>query len=60
MGYFLAFFWQWCRRGQCVKYGDHGPKPVNGQWSAWSEWSECTRTCGGGVTYQERHCNNPK
>ncbi|KAM4638835.1 A disintegrin and metalloproteinase with thrombospondin motifs 18 isoform 1-T1 [Amazona ochrocephala] len=50
----------WCRRGQCVKYGDHGPKPVNGQWSAWSEWSECTRTCGGGVTYQERHCNNPK
>ncbi|XP_068882689.1 A disintegrin and metalloproteinase with thrombospondin motifs 18 isoform X1 [Aphelocoma coerulescens] len=50
----------WCRRGQCVRYGDHGPKPVNGQWSAWSEWSECTRTCGGGVTYQERHCNNPK
>ncbi|GAB0195493.1 A disintegrin and metalloproteinase with thrombospondin motifs 18 [Grus japonensis] len=53
-------FVKWCRRGQCVKYGDHGPKPVNGQWSAWSEWSECTRTCGGGVTYQERHCNNPK
>eukprot|EP00076_Gallus_gallus_P010485 XP_004944310.3 A disintegrin and metalloproteinase with thrombospondin motifs 18 isoform X2 [Gallus gallus] len=50
----------WCRRGQCVKYGDHGPKPVNGHWSAWSEWSQCTRTCGGGVTYQERHCNNPK
>ncbi|XP_035192745.1 A disintegrin and metalloproteinase with thrombospondin motifs 18 isoform X2 [Oxyura jamaicensis] len=50
----------WCRRGQCVKYGDHGPKPVNGEWSAWSEWSQCTRTCGGGVTYQERHCNNPK
>ncbi|XP_062442223.1 A disintegrin and metalloproteinase with thrombospondin motifs 18 isoform X3 [Rhea pennata] len=50
----------WCRRGQCVKYGEHGPKPVNGQWSAWSEWSECSRTCGGGVTYQERHCNNPK
>ncbi|KAJ7402293.1 A disintegrin and metalloproteinase with thrombospondin motifs 18 [Pitangus sulphuratus] len=53
-------FVKWCRRGQCVKYGDHGPKPVNGQWSAWSEWSECTRSCGGGVTYQERHCNNPK
>ncbi|XP_019390982.1 PREDICTED: A disintegrin and metalloproteinase with thrombospondin motifs 18 [Crocodylus porosus] len=50
----------WCRRGQCVKYGDHGPKPINGQWSAWSEWSECSRTCGGGVTYRERHCNNPK
>uniref|UniRef100_A0A452IU28 A disintegrin and metalloproteinase with thrombospondin motifs 18 n=1 Tax=Gopherus agassizii TaxID=38772 RepID=A0A452IU28_9SAUR len=50
----------WCRRGQCVRYGDHGPKPVNGQWAAWSEWSKCSRTCGGGVTYQERHCNNPK
>ncbi|KAM6430417.1 A disintegrin and metalloproteinase with thrombospondin motifs 18 isoform 2-T3 [Liasis olivaceus] len=50
----------WCRRGQCVQFGDHGPKPVNGQWSAWSEWSDCSRTCGGGVTHQERHCNNPK
>ncbi|RMC09009.1 hypothetical protein DUI87_14008 [Hirundo rustica rustica] len=53
-------FVKWCRRGQCVRYGDHGPKPVHGQWSAWSQWAECTRTCGGGVTYQERHCNNPK
>uniref|UniRef100_F6XPL8 A disintegrin and metalloproteinase with thrombospondin motifs 18 n=1 Tax=Ornithorhynchus anatinus TaxID=9258 RepID=F6XPL8_ORNAN len=50
----------WCRRGQCVKYGEQGPAPVNGQWSVWSEWSECSRTCGGGVTYQERHCSNPK
>ncbi|KAJ7311984.1 hypothetical protein JRQ81_006310 [Phrynocephalus forsythii] len=50
----------WCRRGECVRYGDHGPKPVNGQWSMWSEWSDCSRTCGGGVMHQERHCNNPK
>ncbi|ETE66023.1 A disintegrin and metalloproteinase with thrombospondin motifs 18, partial [Ophiophagus hannah] len=53
-------FVKWCRRGQCVPFGDHGPKPVNGQWSAWTRWSDCSRTCGGGVTYQERHCNNPK
>ncbi|XP_029466482.1 A disintegrin and metalloproteinase with thrombospondin motifs 18 [Rhinatrema bivittatum] len=50
----------WCRRGQCVKYGDHGPRPVNGLWSDWSGWSDCSRSCGGGVTYQERQCDNPK
>ncbi|XP_033847617.1 A disintegrin and metalloproteinase with thrombospondin motifs 18 isoform X1 [Periophthalmus magnuspinnatus] len=50
----------WCRRGQCVKYGEHGPKAVHGQWSAWSEWSECSRTCGGGVMYRERSCNSPR
>ncbi|KAM4605879.1 A disintegrin and metalloproteinase with thrombospondin motifs 18 [Discoglossus pictus] len=50
----------WCRRGQCVRFGDHGPRPVNGGWSDWSDWSECSRHCGGGVTYQERNCNNPK
>ncbi|KAJ8785833.1 hypothetical protein J1605_006793 [Eschrichtius robustus] len=55
-----TFFSQWCRQGQCVKFGEHGPRPIHGQWSAWSKWSECSRTCGGGVKYQERHCNNPK
>ncbi|XP_036605930.1 A disintegrin and metalloproteinase with thrombospondin motifs 18 [Trichosurus vulpecula] len=51
---------KWCRRGQCVKFGEHGPRPIHGHWSEWSAWSECTRTCGGGITQQERHCTNPK
>uniref|UniRef100_A0A4W3GFL4 Uncharacterized protein n=1 Tax=Callorhinchus milii TaxID=7868 RepID=A0A4W3GFL4_CALMI len=55
----VAFPSQWCRRGQCLVYGDEGPKPIDGQWSPWSEWSECSRTCGGGVTYKERHCDSP-
>uniref|UniRef100_A0A3B4GG00 ADAM metallopeptidase with thrombospondin type 1 motif 18 n=1 Tax=Pundamilia nyererei TaxID=303518 RepID=A0A3B4GG00_9CICH len=49
----------WCRRGQCVKYGEHGPRAVHGQWSAWSQWSDCSRTCGGGVMYRERSCTSP-
>ncbi|RXN15738.1 A disintegrin and metallo ase with thrombospondin motifs 16 [Labeo rohita] len=50
----------WCRRGQCVKQGDEGPKPVHGQWSSWSGWSSCSRTCESGVTYRERHCSSPR
>lgn len=51
---------QWCRKGQCVKFGDHGPKAVHGQWSGWSDWSNCSRSCGGGVMYRERFCNSPR
>ncbi|KAK1173419.1 A disintegrin and metalloproteinase with thrombospondin motifs 16-like [Acipenser oxyrinchus oxyrinchus] len=50
----------WCRRGQCLKHGDEGPRSVDGHWSVWSGWSGCSRSCGAGVTYRERHCNNPR
>ncbi|XP_036166279.1 A disintegrin and metalloproteinase with thrombospondin motifs 16 isoform X3 [Myotis myotis] len=50
----------WCRGGQCVKYGDEGPKPTHGHWSDWSPWSPCSRTCGGGVSHRDRLCTNPK
>ncbi|XP_034409811.1 A disintegrin and metalloproteinase with thrombospondin motifs 16 [Cyclopterus lumpus] len=50
----------WCRRGQCVKQGDEGPRPQHGQWSEWSAWSACSRSCESGVTYRERQCNNPR
>lgn len=51
---------QWCRKGQCVMFGDHGPKAVHGQWSGWSDWSDCSRSCGGGVMYRERSCSSPR
>lgn len=25
-------------------------------WSSWGRWSPCSRSCGGGVAVQERHC----
>lgn len=25
-------------------------------WGEWSTWSSCSRSCGGGVRSQERHC----
>ncbi|XP_025019242.1 A disintegrin and metalloproteinase with thrombospondin motifs 16 isoform X2 [Python bivittatus] len=50
----------WCRGGQCVKYGDEGPKPIHGHWSEWSSWSSCSRTCGGGISHRERNCTNPR
>ncbi|KAM8826381.1 A disintegrin and metalloproteinase with thrombospondin motifs 16 [Synchiropus picturatus] len=50
----------WCRRGQCVKQGDEGPRPQDGHWSEWSSWSACSRSCQSGVTHRDRQCNNPR
>ena len=56
----FCFNFQWCRGGQCVKYGDEGPKPTHGHWSDWSPWSPCSRTCGRGVSHRDRLCTNPR
>lgn len=47
----------WCIGGVCV---DNGKKRMPGGWSSWSlSHSTCTRSCGGGVQYRTRSCNNP-
>lgn len=32
---------------------------VNGAWGLWGPWGDCSRTCGGGVQYSFRSCDNP-
>ncbi|KAM4702878.1 A disintegrin and metalloproteinase with thrombospondin motifs 8 [Rhinophrynus dorsalis] len=34
--------------------------PVDGNWGSWGSWGECSRSCGGGVRYSFRDCNDPE
>ncbi|XP_076257637.1 A disintegrin and metalloproteinase with thrombospondin motifs 7-like [Rhynchophorus ferrugineus] len=49
---------KWCYKQKCVPMGSR-PEAINGGWSDWNEWSACSRTCGGGIAFQERTCDNP-
>ncbi|MGH0123026.1 UNVERIFIED_CONTAM: hypothetical protein FKN15_067111 [Acipenser sinensis] len=51
----------WCVAGECVSKSDAPlyQTPVNGGWGAWGPWGDCSRTCGGGVQYSFRECDNP-
>lgn len=59
---------KWCRLGKCVPIDDGDfiipisrptMKPTHGGWSYWSELSACSKSCGVGVQYRTRKCNNP-
>ncbi|XP_054831006.1 A disintegrin and metalloproteinase with thrombospondin motifs 5 [Eublepharis macularius] len=50
-----------CLQGKCV---DKTKKKYysasnHGNWGSWGPWEQCSRTCGGGVQFAYRHCNNP-
>ncbi|CAH1796676.1 unnamed protein product, partial [Owenia fusiformis] len=49
---------KWCYSGKCIEMGQR-PNAIRGEWGQWGSWSGCSRTCGGGVRYRERLCNNP-
>uniref|UniRef100_A0A670Y4F3 ADAM metallopeptidase with thrombospondin type 1 motif 5 n=1 Tax=Pseudonaja textilis TaxID=8673 RepID=A0A670Y4F3_PSETE len=40
-----------CLQGKCAS--NHG------NWGSWGPWGHCSRSCGGGVQFTYRHCNNP-
>lgn len=48
---------KWCIKGQCVM--KRKLKPVDGGWGPWGSFNECTRKCGGGVSFAYRKCNKP-
>ncbi|XP_066476646.1 A disintegrin and metalloproteinase with thrombospondin motifs 1 [Tiliqua scincoides] len=52
---------KWCMHGKCVNKTDkkHYDTPVHGGWGSWEPWGECSRTCGGGVQFSVRGCDNP-
>ncbi|XP_061390708.1 A disintegrin and metalloproteinase with thrombospondin motifs 12-like isoform X1 [Musca vetustissima] len=49
---------KWCQNGKCVRIEPF--EKVDGSWGDWSEWSECSRSCGGGVSIQQRECDSPR
>ncbi|KAG7278031.1 hypothetical protein CRUP_010965 [Coryphaenoides rupestris] len=32
---------------------------VDGGWASWGRWQQCSRTCGGGVEFSYRECQDP-
>uniref|UniRef100_A0A8D0G7I3 ADAM metallopeptidase with thrombospondin type 1 motif 8 n=1 Tax=Sphenodon punctatus TaxID=8508 RepID=A0A8D0G7I3_SPHPU len=50
-----------CWEGSCVAQAMVKPQPVvDGNWGPWGIWGPCSRTCGGGVHFSYRDCNDPE
>ncbi|MEQ2205630.1 hypothetical protein XENOCAPTIV_006616, partial [Xenoophorus captivus] len=50
-----------CLQGKCVDKTRKKQYSASnhGSWSSWGPWGACSRTCGGGVQFAQRLCNNP-
>ncbi|XP_052104126.1 A disintegrin and metalloproteinase with thrombospondin motifs 1-like isoform X1 [Mytilus californianus] len=51
-----------CFRGGCADWSEAqltNPEVRVGGWSDWETWTTCSRTCGRGMIYRRRICNNP-
>ncbi|CAC5405364.1 unnamed protein product [Mytilus coruscus] len=51
-----------CFAGVCANWSEAqltNPEVRAGGWSDWESWTTCSRTCGRGMIYRQRICNNP-
>ncbi|XP_034740073.1 A disintegrin and metalloproteinase with thrombospondin motifs 2-like isoform X2 [Etheostoma cragini] len=48
-----------CFKGHCIWLTPDIIKQ-DGNWGSWSEFGQCSHTCGGGVQFRKRKCDNPR
>ncbi|KAM6965444.1 A disintegrin and metalloproteinase with thrombospondin motifs 3 [Aplochiton taeniatus] len=49
---------KWCYKGHCMWKNANQVKQ-DGAWGSWSKYGACSRSCGIGVRFRTRQCNNP-
>ncbi|XP_055367601.1 A disintegrin and metalloproteinase with thrombospondin motifs 3 isoform X2 [Betta splendens] len=49
---------KWCYKGHCMWKNPNQVKQ-DGAWGSWAKYGSCSRSCGTGVRFRMRQCNNP-
>ncbi|ELW70463.1 A disintegrin and metalloproteinase with thrombospondin motifs 3 [Tupaia chinensis] len=49
---------KWCYKGHCM-WKNANEQKQDGNWGSWTKFGSCSRTCGTGVRFRTRQCNNP-
>ncbi|XP_030305863.1 A disintegrin and metalloproteinase with thrombospondin motifs 3 [Calypte anna] len=49
---------KWCYKGHCM-WKNVNQLKQDGNWGPWTKFGSCSRTCGTGVRFRTRQCNNP-